>query len=432
MSDTNNKILKYKNRSRNIVEDTLSDFLRDSAQEMLKVAIESEVNNFILSHKDKTLPNGHQQIVRNGYLPERKIHTGIGSISVSVPRSRDRNDTGIEFTSNFIPKHMRRTVSLDLLLPILYLKGISTRDFSTAFEAILGHRPKNMSSQVICNLKSNWINEYSDWSKRDLSNKKYVYIWADGIYLQARSEDEKQCMLVIIAADEYGKKEVLAINDGYRESKSSWLELLLDLEQRGLNYSPHIAVGDGALGFWGALNEVFPKCKHQRCWVHKVKNILNKLPKNLQEKAKSKLNDIYMADTKKNAFKAYNHFMTIYGIKYPKVAESLEKDKKELLSFYEFPAEHWIHIRTTNPIESTFATVRHRTKKAKNCFSRNTILAAVYKLTMEAEKRWVPLRGKNRITQIIQLDKFIDGINQNDLTKNHSQINKINEFKYAA
>ena len=436
MSNVNNNIIKYKDSCANIVTDELSLFLKESAQKMLRVAIEDEVNNFISSHSGKHLSSGHKQIVRNGYLPERKIHTGIGSISVSVPRTRDRSSQGITFNSSLIPKHMRRTVSLDLLLPLLYLKGISTKDFASSFVPILGHNPKNMSSQVISNLKSSWINEYNKWQEEDLSCKQYIYIWADGIYLQARSEDEKQCILVIIGADEYGRKEVVAISDGYRESKESWLELLSDLKSRGLSYSPHIAVGDGSLGFWGALSEIYPKCKHQRCWVHKLRNILNKLPSGLQEKAKSKLHNIYMADTKKNALKAYNHFITLYGAKYPKAIECLDKDKDELLSFYDFPAEHWIHIRTTNPIESTFATVRHRTKKSKNCFSRNTILAATFKLIKEAEKRWNPLRGKNRIAEVIQLHKFIDGINhtinQNNLTHKRTNINKMKQFKYAA
>ncbi len=424
-------ILNYENLSRNIVKDELSEFIRNSAQDMLKIAIETEVEEFMKDHKQKLLSNGHRQVVRNGYLPHRNIQTGVGNISVTVPRVRDRLNEGINFTSNLIPQYMRRTVSLDILLPILYLKGISTGDFKDAFVPILGYGAKNLSPQVICKLKESWYENYLSWQKRDLTNKQYAYIWADGVYLRARMETEKNCILVIIGADENGKKEIVAINDGFRESKESWKDLLLDLQARGLKSSPKLAIGDGALGFWGALEEIYPDTKQQRCWVHKTRNILNKLPKSSQEKAKEMIHNIYLSETKDDALNAYDDFINRYEAKYPKVTQCLLKDKDQLFSFYDFPAEHFIHLRTTNPIESTFATVKHRARKSRNCFSRKTIIASSFKLLVEAEKRWLPLRGRKRVAEVINLDKFIDGINQKEIDKNYQNFNNSVEVKYA-
>lgn len=425
MSEDN--ILSFKNPSKEIVEDSLTSFLRSSAQDMLKIAINNEVAAFIDSYKDQKLEDGSRQLVRNGYLPKRYIQTGIGSVEVKLPRVRDRGNSGIVFTSNFIPKYMRRTVTIDILLPLLYLKGLSTKDFKDAFVPILGESPKNMSPGVISKLKESWYDDYTSWQKRDLSSKRYVYIWADGVYLQARMESEKNCILVLIGADEYGNKEVIAINDGYRESKQSWKDLLEDLKSRGLNYSPKLAIGDGAMGLWGALTESYPECKHQRCWVHKTANLLDKLPKSSQSKAKSMIHTMYMSENKKEALLVYNNFIKRYDAKFPKLIECLVKDKDELFEFYNFPAEHWVHIRTTNPIESTFATVRHRTKKSKNCFSSKTIIASVFKLFMEARKRWKPLRGKNKIVEVINLEVFVNGINEKELTNNKDKINHINK-----
>lgn len=408
-------VINYENPTENIVSDGLSDFLRESAQKMLKLAIEEEVSKFISDYEDKKLSNGNQQVVRNGYLPERNIQTGIGNVSVKIPRVRDRGNGGISFTSSLIPRYMRRTVTMDVLLPLLYLKGISTSEFANSFEPILGKKPKNMSPNVISRLKSGWYEEYRKWQRRDLSSKEYVYFWADGVYLQARMESDKNCMLVIIGADSQGKKEVVAIYDGIRESKESWRELLLDLKSRGLSIAPKLAVGDGALGFWGAMSEVYPSTMHQRCWVHKTANILNKLPKSSQAKAKAMIQDIYLAECREDADIALQKLVKKYGLKYPKAIDCLLKNEEELFAFFDFPAEHWIHLRTTNPIESTFATVKHRTKRSKNCFSRNTVIAAVFKLCMEAEKRWRPLRGKHRISQVINMQRFIDGINENEI-----------------
>jgi len=422
-----NNIIDYKNPSQNIVTDVLSDFLRSSAQQMLQIAIEEEVQTFILAHEDRMLTNGNKQVVRNGYLPQRSIQTGIGDVSVKVPRVRDRGKDNIKFTSSLIPQYMRRTVTMDVLLPLLYLKGISTKDFADSFEPILGSKPKNLSANVISRLKAGWHDQYLSWQKRDLSKKKYVYFWADGVYLQARMETEKNCILVIIGVDEYGKKELVAVDDGFRESKESWRALLLDLKNRGLTHAPKLAVGDGSLGFWGALTEQYPGTVHQRCWVHKTANILNKLPKSQQAKAKQIIHDIYMAASKEDAESAWKKFISTYETKYPKIVECLLKNEKELLAFYDFPAEHWIHLRTTNPIESAFATVKHRTRKSKNCFSRDTIIAATYKLFMESEKRWKPLRGKHRIAQVINMEKFIDGVHENEINNDN-----LNKKKYAA
>lgn len=415
-----NNVISFEDPAKSIVEDTLTDFLRESAQKMLHVAIESEVNDFIATYSEVRLANGHQRVVRNGYLPARDIQTGIGQVNVKVPRVRDRenDDDKIIFKSNLIPNYMRRTATLDVMLPLMYLKGISTSDFSSVLEPMLGENAKAISPNVINRLKQDWHDEYEEWKKRDLSKKRYVYLWADGIYLRARMEDAKSCVLVIIGADENGNKELVAMIDGFRESACSWKTLLNDLKRRGLTDAPKLAVGDGALGFWSALADVYPETKHQRCWVHKSANVIDKLPKSQQEKSKSMIKDIYMAETKADALIAWDDFVSNYHLKYPKAVECLQKEKDIMLTFYDFPAEHWVHLRTSNPIESTFATVRHRTKKSKNCFSRETIIASVFKLCLEAEKRWRKLNGSTkRLAQVVNLDKFIDGIHESEVGK---------------
>ena len=407
----NNKVIDIKNPELKS-NDLLTDLIRGSAREMLAHAIEIELQDFLTKHSELLINNNKSRIVRNGYLPERKITTGIGSIDVKLPRVRDRSDNKdkINFTSNIVPKHLRRSASIEELLPLLYLKGISTNDFQQALQPLLGSNAKNVSPAVISKLKANWEQDYIKWNKRDLSNKEYVYWWVDGIYLQARMEETKNCVLVIIGVTPAGVKELVGLEIGFRESKASWLLLMNQLKENGLKIAPKLAIGDGSLGFWGAINEAFPTTKHQRCWVHKTANILEKLPKNLQKQAKRMLQEIWMADTKKNAFKAYKIFIDFFKPKYPKAAECLEKDKDKLLTFYDFPAENWQHIRTTNPIESTFATVRHRTYKAKGCFSQTTILTMVFKLCLDAEKRWKKLYGFNRLGEVISGIKFIDGV----------------------
>ena len=381
---------------------------------MLSVALELEVNNFIKKYSDLKDEFGNQAVVRNGYSPKREIMTGIGNIEIKQPRVDDRKirlkSNVPVFSSYILPKYLRRFPSIDNLLPALYLKGVSTGDFPVALESILGKRAKNLSANVIVGLKSKWKEEYETWSKRDLSNKEYVYFWVDGIHFNVRLEDDRTCILVVVAADSTGKKELLAVSDGYRESKISWNDILLSLKERGLKLAPKLAIGDGALGFWSALREIFPTTSEQRCWVHKTANILDKMPKSIQPKAKAAIHDIYMADTKKEALTAYEHFISVYSDKYPKAVECLTKDKDRLFTFYDFPAAHWRHIRSTNPIESTFATVRLRTARTKGMGTRITTLTMVWKLGIEAEKTWIRLHKYQALIHVIEGRKFSDGL----------------------
>lgn len=394
-------------------ESVLEEILREGARKLLQAAIDHEVMEYLERYRHMTDERGHQLAVRNGYLPERDIITGVGPILVKQPRVDDRKLRGRKdsapFTTAILPRYMRRLPSIDNLIPALYLKGISTGDFPQALSAILGPSVKGLSSTNIVRLKRIWEKEYKDWSTRDLSDKEYVYFWADGIYFNVRLDDERLCMLVIMGADKEGNKELVAINDGYRESTISWKETLLDLKRRGLRHGPRLSIADGGLGYWSALAEVFPESREQRCWVHKTANILDKLPKSMQSKAKSHIHDMYRAESKASALVAYDHFVHVYRDKYPKAVACLEKDKDVLFNFYDFPAMHWIHIRTTNPIESTFATVRHRTKRTKGCGSRTATLTMVFKLAQEAQKTWKKLKGYNLIPLVLQKRVFIDG-----------------------
>jgi len=388
----------------------LEEIVRKGAVKMLAHALEFEVEEYIKKYQDFTDNNGHRLVVRNGSQPEREIITGIGPLQIKQPRVDDRKIVEKErFTCKILPRYMRRAPSIDNLIPTLYLKGISTNNFATALTSILGEGVKGLSATNIVRLKQIWEMEYEEWSKRDLSNKQYVYFWADGIYCNVRLDDQRSCLLIIMGADEHGNKELIAVNDGFRESKTAWKEILLNLKQRGLKKGPKLAIGDGALGFWAALDEEFPGTKRQRCWVHKTANILDKMPKSIQSKAKSMIHDMYMADTEDNAFKAYEHFINTYESKYPKAVGCLTKDKEDLFSFYCFPAVHWIHIRTTNPIESTFATVRNRTRSTKGCCSRKSTLTMIFKLCLEAEKTWKKLKGYKMIPYVINNKIFKDG-----------------------
>lgn len=391
------------------VNDMLTDVLRQGAQQMLAAAVDAEVHAFLSQYEHIRDMHGRKQVVRNGYLPERTIQTGLGSVDIKVLRVRDNSGNDIAFTSALLPPYLKRTQSISELLPWLYLKGISTGGFADALRALLGKEARGLSANTICRLRASWINEYQAWTKRDLSKHNIVYIWVDGVYLQARMQ-EKQCMLVIIGADDTGKKQVLAISDGYRESTQSWREVLLDLKHRGLPALPKLAVGDGALGFWQACAEIFPNTATQRCWVHKTMNVLNKLPKSLQPKAKDRLHEIWMADTREHANKAFDLFLATYQDKYPKAAQCLRKDRESLLAFYDFPAQHWHHIRTTNPIESTFATIKLRTHRTKGCLSRETGLAMLYKLAMSAQDRWPRLRGSKLTADVLNGVSFKSGI----------------------
>ena len=396
-------------------DDPLTEILRTGARTLLAQAVEAEVADFLSQHADLKTEEGCQRVVRHGHLPEREVMTGIGPVSVRQPRVRDRGVGAeavdrIRFTPAILPPYARRSESLGVLLPVLYLKGISTGDFEEALAALLGKDAPGLSASTIARLKEVWSEEHARWQKRDLSARRYVYVWADGIYLQARLEDEKQCILVLIGATPEGKKELIGFTDGARESAQDWRELLLDLKRRGLAIAPKLAVADGALGFWKALGEVWPTTREQRCWVHKTANVLNKLPKSQQPKAKRSLHEIWMAETRGEAETAFDAFVESYQLKYEKAADCLAKDREALLAFYDFPAEHWKHLRTSNPIESTFATVRHRTIRAKGCLSNKTALAMVFKLVDAAQKGWRRLDGHNQLPKVVLGAKFKDGL----------------------
>jgi len=393
--------------------DHLTEILRTGCQQIITEALETELRVFLEYYQDAKDGHGRQRIVRNGHLPERHIQTGIGPVAVKVPRTRDRApDGGIQFRSSIVPSYLRKTRSIEELLPWLYLKGLSTGDFSEALSAILGTAAPGLSANTICRLKSKWQAELDQWHKRDLSQKRYVYWWADGIYCKVRM-DEKQCLLVLIGVTAEGKKELVAIEGGFRESELSWKALLRSLKDQGLDTAPELAIGDGALGFWKALNSMYPETKWQRCWVHKTANVLNMLPKSLHPAAKQALQSIWMAPGIEEAEKNFDGFIETYGAKYYKAAECLEKDRGALLTFYSFPAEHWRHIRTSNPIESTFATVRLRTDKVKSCFSSRTAVSMAYKLCRCAEKRWQRIRGADKLAKVIAGVEFIDGVERN-------------------
>jgi putative transposase len=393
--------------------DPLTEVLRNGARALLAQAVEAEVAVLLSSHADKRTDDGRARLVRHGHLPEREIMTGIGPVAVHCPRVRDRVGEGserIRFSSAILPPYARRSKSLEVLIPILYLKGVSTGDFEEALIALLGKDAGGLSASTIARLKDAWSEEHARWSRRDLSTKRYVYFWVDGIHVQARLEDTAQCLLVIIGATPEGKKELVGLTDGVRESAQSWRDLLLDLKRRGLVTAPELAIADGALGFWRAVEEVWPQTRGQRCWVHKTANVLNKLPKSQQPRAKRALQEIWMAETKKDALKAFDAFVETWGIKYDKAVDCLTRDRDALLAFYDFPAEHWKHLRTTNVIESSFATVRHRTVRSKGCLSNKTALAMIFKLAEAAEKSWRRLDGHNQLPKVILGVKFTDGI----------------------
>jgi transposase-like protein len=407
---TKNNVIDFKKPE---IDDPITDILRQGARQLLTAALEAEIDIFLQQYKEVIDEKGCQRIVRNGHRRERKIQTGIGQIPVRAPRARDRQpdspEDRIRFTSAILPPYLRRTKSIETLLPWLYLKGISTGDFTEPLAALLGKDAPGLSPATISRLKTVWQDDYRQWQQRDLSKKRYVYFWADGIYCNVRMDD-RQCLLVIIGATEDGHKELVALEGGIRESEQSWLEVLLDLKRRGLKTPPMLGIGDGALGFWKALAKAYDTTRWQRCWVHKTANVLNKLPKGLQAKAKAKLQQIWMASNKAEAVKNFDIFIQTYEAKYPQAVACLEKDREALLTFYDFPAEHWRHIRTSNPIESTFATVRLRTVKARNCFSALTVVTMAFQLCRCAQKKWIRLYHPERLGEIIKGVKFVDGI----------------------
>jgi len=395
--------------------DVLTEILRSKAGQLLAQAVEAEAEQWLAEHAGIVDDQGHRQVVRNGHLPSRAVLTGIGPVEVVQPRIRDKRPAeGREkFTSKILPPYLRKAQSVEELVPWLYLKGISTGDMQQALSALLGPAAEGLSASTVQRLTRQWEAEFKVWQGQPLTGKEYVYLWADGIYFNIRLEEEgndRQCILVLMGATAQGKKELIAITDGYRESKQSWMELLLDCQHRGLTVAPKLAVGDGALGFWAALDQVFPTCRKQRCWMHKTGNVLNKLPRHLQAKAKSMLHNIWMAATRVEAVKAFDLFLETFRAKYPAAVECLQKDRDGLLTFYDFPAEHWAHLRTTNPIESTFATVRLRHDKTKGNGSRSACLAMVFKLTQSAAQGWRLLNGAEILPEVLAGIAFEDGV----------------------
>lgn len=395
-------------------QDALTGILREGAERLLAQAVEAEVAAYLEAHRAWRDARGHRLVVRNGHKDERELQTGVGPVTVRQPRVNDRrvdeNGRRRRFTSAILPPYLRRTKSIEELIPWLYLKGISTGDFSEALMALLGPEAPGLSASTVVRLKEVWQRDYEAWSKRSLAGQRYVYFWVDGIHFNVRLEEGRQCILIVLGATPEGRKELVAVQDGLRESEQSWRELLLDLKARGLAEPPKVAVGDGALGFWAALRKVFGETREQRCWVHKTANVLNDLPKGKQGKAKSLLHDIWMAETKAEAQRAFDLFIETYRAKYPKAAACLAKDRDVLLTFYDFPAEHWMHLRTTNPIESTFATVRLRTVRTKGCGSRIATLTMVFRLAQCAEQHWRALNGSALLEDVIRGVQFVDGL----------------------
>jgi transposase-like protein len=398
--------------------DLLDQLVRRGAQQLLQQAIETEVQDFLQQHQDRRDEHGNRLVVGNGHKKSRHIVTGAGILEVQQPRVRDNSpakDQRVQFSSAILPPYLRRSKAIEEFIPWLYLKGISTGDFSEALKTLLGEQAKGLSANVVVRLKEQWTTEYEQWQRRDLTGKQYVYLWVDGIYVNVRLEDtenQRQCLLIVMGATAEGHKELIAVMDGYRESEQSWSEVLIDLKQRGLTEEPHLAVGDGALGFWAALRKVYPKTRGQRCWVHKTANVLNKMPKSVQPKAKADLHEIYLAEAREQANKAFDKFLAKYGAKYDEACECLRKDRDALLCFYDFPAEHWKHLRTTNPIESTFATIRLRHRRTKGNGTRKTSLAMMFKLAQAAQKRWRRLNGHEQLQLILQGRTFVDGVLQ--------------------
>ena len=386
-----------------VVSDSITELLRIHARKLIAEALEAEVAAVITELKT----NG-TGVVRNGYLPERKITCAIGDVEVKVPRIRSKDGEPVNFSSTLVPKYLRRSKSISAWAAYAYLKGVSEADMAKVLEVVLGEGAKKLTPSVVSELKKSWTAEFATWKKRDLSKTTFSYIYADGIYQELRGDNPKMCVLVIVGVDDGGKKHLIALEDGVRESTQSWREVLLDLKSRGMN-SPALGIGDGALGFWAAISQVFPDTKHQRCWMHKTGNLLNYLPKSLQGKAKSDIQAIWMAQSKDEARKAIRLFSDKYEAKYPKAVSCLAKDEEVLLSFYDFPAEHWTHVRTTNAIESTFSTLRHRTVRVKGAFSRTSAMAMMFQLGIEAEKSWRRFKGSEKLAQVISGVKFIDG-----------------------
>lgn len=388
--------------------DELSELIRTGARELIARAVEAELGELLAGFAGEQDDRGRSRVVRNGYHPQREIQTGIGPVTVKVPKVRSRSGDPVSFRSALVPPYVRKSRRVEVALPWLYLKGISSGEMQSALEALIGPEARGLSASTVSRLKQQWREEYDTWRARRLDRDRWVYVWADGIYSGLRAEQQRLCVLVIIGVNERGEKHFLGIEDGLRESTQSWRELLLDLKARGMNV-PQLAVGDGAMGFWAALEEIFPQTRAQRCWMHKTGNVLNALPKASQPKAKRALHQIWQAETREQAHTAFDQFVATYEAKYPKATNCLLKDRDTLLTFYDFPATHWQHLRTTNPIESTFATIRHRTARTKGCVTRDTMLHMMFKLGQCAEKNWRRLRGFAYLAKVIEGVKFVNG-----------------------
>ena len=396
-------------KSPGTIQDPLTEMLRFGAQQLIQKAVEVELQELLAVHGERRTAEGNTGVVRNGHLPERQLQTGIGPVTVKIPKVRAKSGKPVTFRSALVPPYVRKTQSLEAALPWLYLKGISTGEMREALKVLVGPQAKGLSASTVSRLKQVWAREYCKWREEDLGKERWVYLWADGVYSGLRAEDTKLCALVIIGVNERGEKHFLAIEDGIRESTQSWREVLLKLKSRGMN-SPDLAVGDGAMGFWAALDEVYGDTRQQRCWMHKTMNVLNYLPKSSQAKAKEALHNIWQAETKVDAEKAFDLFIKTYEAKYPKATLCLQKDREELIAFYGFPAKHWQSLRTSNPIESTFGTIRHRTKRSKGCLTRDGMLHMMFKLGMCAEKKWRKLRGFNDLAKVVTGVQFKNGI----------------------
>ena len=398
------------------ISDPLTDLLRSGAQKLIAQAVEAEVQTLLEQYHDQRTEDGTAAVVRNGYLPERKLQTGLGPVSVRIPKVRSKTGEPVTFHSALVPPYVRKSRSLEAALPWLYLKGVSSGEMSEALKVLVGPDARGLSASTVARLKKDWAQEYDSWRDARLDRDDWVYIWADGIYSGLRGENDKLCSLVVVGVNARGDKHFLAIEDGVRESTQSWREVLSKLRHRGMR-APKLAIGDGAMGFWAALDEIYPETRQQRCWIHKTMNVLNYLPKTAQPKAKQALHDIWQAETKENAEKAFDLFVEIYEPKYPKATLCLHKDREELMAFFDFPAQHWQSIRTSNPIESTFATIRHRTKRSKGCLTRSGMLHMMFKLGQCAEKRWRRLRGFEHLAKVITGIKFKDGVEVTELNQ---------------
>ena len=409
---TKNNVLEF--AGRDAISDPLTALLRSGAQQLITQAVEAELQELLNQYSDRRTDGGHAVVVRNGHLPERDLQTGLGPVTVRIPKVRSTTGAPVTFRSALVPPYVGKTKSLEAALPWLYLKGVSSGEMGEALKVLIGVEAKGLSASTVSRLKQIWGQEYRSWRDGPLDKDRWVYVWADGVYSGLRGEQMKLCALVVIGVNERGEKHFLAIEDGMRESTQSWREVLLKLKSRGMN-GPELAIGDGAMGFWAALEEVYPETRQQRCWMHKTMNVLNCLPKSAQAKGKQSLHDIWQAETKAEAEKAFDLFVKMYEPKYPKAAICLQKDRDEMMAFYDFPAQHWQSIRTSNPIESTFGTIRHRTRRSKGCLSRDGMLHMMFKLGQCAEKKWRRLRGFDYLTKVMTGVKFKDGVEVTEL-----------------